>query len=109
MSGGNQVGQIGGQASSDALNLGNLSLAAMANRYKQLGLGAVPAEPVGNYQPAGGVGQPGISGVAGGTEGHAERNVVGKPPNVIFDGPPARRRDRRLITASWRGFDALWG
>lgn len=52
MSGGNQVGQIGGQASADATQLGNLSIEAMANRYQQLGLGATPAMPVGTAQGA---------------------------------------------------------
>lgn len=45
--GGNTVGEVSGQARSDALNLGNLSIEAMANRYKQLGLGETGATPSG--------------------------------------------------------------
>ena len=58
MSGGNQVGQISSQASSDAMNLGNLSIEAMANRYQQLGLGQTGASPAGKTRGA----TPGIPG-----------------------------------------------
>ena len=47
MSGGNQVGEISGQAMSDAMNLTGESIGAMANRYAQLGLGATGAKPSG--------------------------------------------------------------
>jgi hypothetical protein len=45
--GGNTVGQISGQASNDARNLGALSIETMANRYAQLGLGQTGATPSG--------------------------------------------------------------
>lgn len=96
MSGGNQVGQIGGQASSDATNLANLSLKAMADRYTQLGLGAVPAAPVGNYQPAGGVGQPGTTGVAGGTEG-VGAGFTPATPGSFGEGPTGFRMEAGVL------------
>jgi hypothetical protein len=47
MGGGNQVGEISGQATSDATRLAGESITAMANRYKQLGLGETGAMPSG--------------------------------------------------------------
>lgn len=45
MGGGNTVGEISGTASGDAALLGQQSISAMANRYGQLGLGGVGAQP----------------------------------------------------------------
>ena len=45
MAGGNQVGEISSQATSDASNLTGESIEAMANRYQQLGLGATGVTP----------------------------------------------------------------
>jgi len=45
--GGNTVGEISGQASGDARRLAGESIAAMARRYQQLGLGQTGALPSG--------------------------------------------------------------
>jgi hypothetical protein len=102
MSGGNQVGQISGQASGDALNLGNMSIEALKNQYQALGLGATGATPSGptTGTPAG-AGKPGATGVPGGTAG-VGAGTTPTDPGSFGAGPTGFQMDAGTLP-SWTG------
>lgn len=128
-SGGNQVGQISGQASGDATRLGGMSVDAMARRYEQLGLGGQGAQPSGptvagqpgvpgsgytpvtpgQFNPGGGTtgGTPGGGGSTFGGFGHTVSEIQpggggGGTPGVPTGGPTAFEMDAG-VQPSWTG------
>lgn len=127
MSGGNTVGEVSGQATGDATRLGGMSIDAMANRYKQLGLGGVSAQPAGATVGAkagvpgsgttpttpgefatgttGGTAGDGSSGNFGGFGSHASDatgGAAGGTPGVPTGGPTAFEMDAG-VAPSWTG------